>query len=104
MPQRRWPLACARASRFEARERERKKPERAERPRGRAPTDQRTAAPTEQGERIVGVGAPTTDEIGGARRRPGVVVARPAVFLTLVILSCVAFGAVIYWLLRSMRI
>jgi serine/threonine-protein kinase len=32
------------------------------------------------------------------------VVVRPGVFLTLVIMSCVAVGLVIYWLLRSMRI
>jgi hypothetical protein len=37
-------------------------------------------------------------------QRPGTVVPRPAKFLTLVILSCVAVGLAIFWLLRSARI
>jgi len=35
------------------------------------------------------------------RERPALVLPRPAAFLTLVILSCVAVGLAIYWLLRS---
>jgi eukaryotic-like serine/threonine-protein kinase len=44
--------------------------------------------------------------LGGSaeRRNRGPVLPRPAVFLTLVILSCVAAGLAIFWLLRSARI
>lgn len=38
------------------------------------------------------------------RARPTSVVVRPGVFLTLVIVSAVLAGGVIYWLLRSMHI
>jgi eukaryotic-like serine/threonine-protein kinase len=40
-------------------------------------------------------------QAGAVRRRPSVA---PGVFLTSVILGCVAMGLAIYWLLRSMRI
>jgi serine/threonine protein kinase len=39
-----------------------------------------------------------------AKDRAAVVLPRPAVFLSFVILSCVAMGFTIYWLLRSARI
>jgi len=42
-------------------------------------------------------GAPTPD-------RPALVVTRPGPFVTAVLLSCVAAGLAIYWLLRSMHI
>jgi serine/threonine-protein kinase len=42
--------------------------------------------------------------LGGAGERRGVVLAKPALFLTLVILSCVAVGVTIYWLLHAARI
>jgi hypothetical protein len=41
---------------------------------------------------------------GGHADRRGLVLARPAAFLTLVILSCVAVGLTIFWLLHSARI
>jgi hypothetical protein len=37
-------------------------------------------------------------------QRPGSVLPRPGAFLTFVILSCVAVGLTIFWLLRSARI
>jgi serine/threonine protein kinase len=47
-----------------------------------------------------------TDKPGqqGEPRRAGPVLVRPAAFLTMVILSCVAVGLAIFWLLRSARI
>jgi serine/threonine protein kinase len=48
-------------------------------------------------------GAPATARQATVERSAAVL-PRPALFLTLVILSCVAMGAVIYWLLRSARI
>jgi hypothetical protein len=38
------------------------------------------------------------------RDRPALVVTRPGPFVTAVLLSCVAAGVAIYWLLRSMHI
>lgn len=53
-----------------------------------------------------GAGAPPTHATTSERssQRRAVVLARPAVFLSFVILSCVAMGLTIYWLLRSARI
>ena len=42
--------------------------------------------------------------IGSGEHRRGPVLAKPGAFLTLVILSCVAVGLAIFWLLRTARI
>lgn len=39
-----------------------------------------------------------------AAARRALVLTRPAAFLTLVILSCIAMGLTIFWLLRSARV